>query len=121
VTTLSDMPPSAARVSTEDQGNGFSIPMQIEACQKLARPKAMPCQGTPSLSMRVSLGRPWTILDWDASAIWRIAGLSRPLSWMTVTGCLATWRLQLLPAEEFALTGVKVLIVSHLSPTSSLT
>jgi len=31
--------PSAAiyvRVSTEDQGKGFSIPTQIEACQKLA-------------------------------------------------------------------------------------
>ena len=25
-----------ARVSTEDQGKGFSIPTQIEACQKLA-------------------------------------------------------------------------------------
>src|SRR5215471_7846947 len=26
-----------ARVSTEDQGKGYSIPTQIEACQKLAR------------------------------------------------------------------------------------
>jgi hypothetical protein len=25
-----------ARVSTEDQGKGFSLPTQIEACQKLA-------------------------------------------------------------------------------------
>ena len=25
-----------ARVSTEDQGKGFSIPTQIEACQQLA-------------------------------------------------------------------------------------
>jgi DNA invertase Pin-like site-specific DNA recombinase len=25
-----------ARVSTEDQGKGFSIPTQLEACQKLA-------------------------------------------------------------------------------------
>jgi DNA invertase Pin-like site-specific DNA recombinase len=26
-----------ARVSAEDQGKGFSIPTQIEACQKLAK------------------------------------------------------------------------------------
>jgi DNA invertase Pin-like site-specific DNA recombinase len=28
-----------ARVSTEDQGRGFSIPTQIEGCQKLAVPE----------------------------------------------------------------------------------
>jgi DNA invertase Pin-like site-specific DNA recombinase len=28
------------RVSTEDQGKGFSIPTQIEACQKLAEREA---------------------------------------------------------------------------------
>jgi len=26
-----------ARVSTEDQGKGYSIPTQIEACQRLAQ------------------------------------------------------------------------------------
>jgi DNA invertase Pin-like site-specific DNA recombinase len=31
-----------ARVSTEDQGKGFSIPTQIEACQKLADHEGFP-------------------------------------------------------------------------------
>jgi DNA invertase Pin-like site-specific DNA recombinase len=31
-----------ARVSTEDQGKGFSLPTEIEACQKLADHEGFP-------------------------------------------------------------------------------
>ena len=34
---VSDLMSESAHVSTEDQGKGFSIPTQIEACQKLAK------------------------------------------------------------------------------------
>jgi len=44
-----------ARVSTEDQGEGFSIPTQIDTCQKLAARKAYTVPESP-LSKPYRLG-----------------------------------------------------------------
>jgi DNA invertase Pin-like site-specific DNA recombinase len=50
-----------ARVSTEDQGKGFSIPTQIEACQKLAAQEGYTVPETHIfVDDGISLGRSWT-------------------------------------------------------------
>jgi DNA invertase Pin-like site-specific DNA recombinase len=49
-----------ARVSTEDQGKGFSSPTQIEACQKLADRKGYAVAET---SVLVDEGLPGTTMD----------------------------------------------------------
>jgi site-specific DNA recombinase len=101
------------RVSTEDQGKGFSIPTQIEACHKLADR-----EGYTVLEVHVLIdeGISGTTMDRpqlrklrdlvNARAIVAIAvydpdRLSRNLGH------------QLLLAEEFERAGVKLLIVSH--------
>jgi site-specific DNA recombinase len=102
-----------ARVSTEDQGMGFSIPTQIEACQKLAVregctvPEAYVLidegiSGTtmdrPNLRKLRDLVNARTII---AAIVYDPDRLSRNLGH------------QLLLAEEFERAGVKLLIVSH--------
>jgi site-specific DNA recombinase len=49
-----------ARVSTEDQGKGFSIPTQIEACQKLAEHEGYT---VPETHVLIDEGISGTILD----------------------------------------------------------
>ena len=49
-----------ARVSTEDQGKGFSIPTQIEACQKLAEREGYT---VPETSVLVDEGISGTTMD----------------------------------------------------------
>jgi site-specific DNA recombinase len=102
-----------ARVSTEDQGNGFSIPTQIEACQKLAErdgctmPEAylLIDEGISGTTMdRPSLRRLSDLVNADAIAaviVYDPDRLSRNLGH------------QLLLAEEFERASVVLLIVSH--------
>src|SRR5919109_2345810 len=102
-----------ARVSTEDQGKGFSIPTQIEAGQKLAEREGYMVSET---SVLVDEGISGTTMDRpelrklrdfiNAKAIGAVVvydpdRLSRNLGH------------QLLLAEEFERAGVKLLIVSH--------
>jgi site-specific DNA recombinase len=102
-----------ARVSTEDQGKGFSIPTQLEACQKLAE-----CEGyiTPKNHMLIDAGISGTTMDRP--------GLRRLRELVTTKAIAAAVvydpdRLsrnlghQLLLAEEFDQAEVKLLIVSH--------
>jgi site-specific DNA recombinase len=102
-----------ARVSTEDQGKGFSIPTQIDACQQLAMregytvPEAYVLiddgiSGTtmerPSLRKLRDLGNARAIM---AAIVYDPDRLSRNLGH------------QLLLAEEFERANVMLLIVSH--------
>ena len=102
-----------ARVSTDDQGKGFSIPTQIEACQKLAEREGYT---VPESHILVDEGISGTTMDRpelrklrhlvDGKAIGAVVvhdpdRLSRNLGH------------QLLLAEEFERTGVTLLIVSH--------
>jgi site-specific DNA recombinase len=102
-----------ARVSTEDQGKGFSIPTQIEACQKLADHEGYTVTET---SILVDEGLSGTTMDRPhlrklrelvnthaiaAAIVYDPDRLSRNLGH------------QLLLAEEFERAGVKLLIVSH--------
>jgi site-specific DNA recombinase len=102
-----------ARVSTEDQGKGFSIPTQIDACQKLAEREGYTVpeshvlidegiSGTtmerPALRKLRDLVNAWGI---TAVIVYDPDRLSRNLAH------------QLLLAEEFERAGVKLLIVSH--------
>ena len=59
-----------ARVSTEDQGKGFSIPTQIEACQKLAERTVISFQRHLSWSMRAYRARLWTVSPSGSSGSW---------------------------------------------------
>src|SRR6266850_213039 len=114
--SLSMTPPYAAiyaRVSTEDQGKGFSIPTQIEACQKLAEREGYT---VPEAYVLIDEGISGTTMDRP--------GLRR-LRELVQTQALAAAivydpdRLsrnlghQLLLAEEFERANVQMLIVSH--------
>jgi site-specific DNA recombinase len=115
ITALSDRRHAAiyARVSTDDQGKGFSIPTQIEACQKLAEREGYT---VPESHLLVDEGISGATLD--------RAGL-RKLRDLVNTRVVAAAivydpdRLsrnlghQLLLTEEFERSGVKLLIVSH--------
>lgn len=102
-----------ARVSSEDQAKGFSIPTQIEACQKLADREGYTVAET---SVLVDEGLSGTTMDRPglrtlrdlvntkaimAAIVYDPDRLSRNLGH------------QLLLAEEFERAGVKLLIVSH--------
>jgi site-specific DNA recombinase len=102
-----------ARVSTEDQGKGFSIPTQIEACQKSAEHEGYI---VPETSVLIDEGISGTTMDRP--------GLRRLRELVTTSAITAAIvydpdRLsrnlghQLLLAEEFERAGVKLLIVSH--------
>ena len=102
-----------ARVSTEDQGKGFSIPTQIEACQKLAEREGYM---VPETHVLVDEGVSGTTMDRPhlrrlrdlvntkaitAALIYDPDRLSRNLGH------------QLMLAEEFERANVKLLIVSY--------
>jgi site-specific DNA recombinase len=102
-----------ARVSTEDQGKGFSIPTQIEACQKLGEREGY---AVPGGYVLIDEGLSGTTMDRPnlrklrdlvnagaiaAAIVYDPDRLSRNLGH------------QLLLAEEFERAGVKLLIVSH--------
>jgi site-specific DNA recombinase len=101
------------RVSTEDQGKGFSIPTQLEACQKLAEREGY---AVPETHVLIDEGISGTTMDRQglrklrdlvntkaiaAAIVYDPDRLSRNLGH------------QLLLAEEFDKSGVKLLIVSH--------
>jgi site-specific DNA recombinase len=102
-----------ARVSTEDQGKGFSIPTQIEGCQKLAERERYTVPETHLLMDEglsgMNMDRPGLRKVRDLVSAGAIAAvivydpdrLSRNLGH------------QLLLAEEFERATVKLLIVSH--------
>jgi site-specific DNA recombinase len=102
-----------ARVSTEDQGKGISIPTQIEACQKLAEHDGYTVteahiiidEGLSGITMeRPGLRKLRELVHTQAIAaaiVYDPDRLSRKLGY------------QLLLAEEFERAGVALLIVSH--------
>ena len=102
-----------ARVSTEDQGKGFSIPTQIEACQKLAEREGYT---VPEAYVLIDEGISGTRMDRP--------GLRQPRALVqtrTISGAMVydPDRLsrnpghRLLLAEELERADVKLLIVSH--------
>jgi site-specific DNA recombinase len=102
-----------ARVSTEDQGKGFSIPTQIEACQKLAEREGY---AVPQTYVLIDEGISGTTMDRP--------GLRQVRDLVNTQAIAAAivydpYRLsrnlghQLLLAEEFERANVKLLIVSH--------
>jgi site-specific DNA recombinase len=102
-----------ARVSTEDQGKGFSIPTQIEACQKLADHEGYT---VPDSSVLVDEGLSGTTME--RPGLHRLRELVRTKA-IAAAIVYDPDRLsrnlghQLLLAEEFERGGVKMLIVSH--------
>jgi site-specific DNA recombinase len=101
-----------ARVSTEDQGKGYSIPTQIEACQRLARQEGYTVSDSHIVvdeGSGTTLERPGLCTLRELIHTTRIAAiivydpdrLSRNLGH------------QLLLAEESEKAGIKLLIVSH--------
>jgi site-specific DNA recombinase len=102
-----------ARVSTEDQGKGFSIPTQIDACRQLATREGYT---VPEAYVLIDEGISGTTMDRPhvrklrdlvnaraimAAIVYDLDRLSRNLGH------------QLLLAEEFERANVKLLIVSH--------
>jgi site-specific DNA recombinase len=102
-----------ARVSTEDQGKGFSIPTQIEACQKLAEREGYI---VPETSILVDEGISGTTMDRP-----HLRKLRNLVNTHAITAVIVydPDRLsrnlghQLLLAEEFERGNVQLLIVSH--------
>jgi site-specific DNA recombinase len=102
-----------ARVSTEDQGKGFSIPTQLEACQKLADREGY---AVPETHVLVDEGLSGTTMDRPALRKLRDLVNTRAISAIIVYDPDRLSRNlghQLLLAEEFERAGVKLLIVSH--------
>ena len=108
--------PSAAiyvRVSTEDQGKGFSIPTQIEACQKLAEREGYT---VPEAHVFIDEGISGTTME--RPGLHRLRELVQ-MQTIAVAIVYDPDRLsrnlghQLLLAEEFERASVKLLIVSH--------
>jgi site-specific DNA recombinase len=102
-----------ARVSTEDQGKGFSIPTQIEACQKLAE-----CEGylVPEAHVLIDEGISGTTMDRAQLRTLRGLVTTRAIAAAIVYDPDRLSRNlghQLLLAEEFERAGVTLLIVSH--------
>jgi len=102
-----------ARVSTEDQGKGFSIPTQLEACQKLAEREGYT---VPETFVLVDEGISGTTMD--RPQLRKLRDLVNT-STIAVAIVYDPNRLsrnlghQLLLAEEFERASVKLLIVSH--------
>jgi hypothetical protein len=102
-----------ARVSTEDQGKGFSIPTQLEACQKLA---AQEGYTVPEGYVLIDEGISGTTMDRPALRKLRDLVNTKAIAAATVIDPDRLSRNlghQLLLAEEFERAGVKLLIVSH--------
>jgi site-specific DNA recombinase len=101
------------RVSTEDQGKGFSIPTQIEACQKLAEHEGYT---VPESHLLIDEGISGTTMDRPG-----LRRLRELVQTQAITAAIVydPDRLsrnlghQLLLAEEFERVSVKLLIVSH--------
>jgi site-specific DNA recombinase len=102
-----------ARVSTEDQGKGFSIPTQIEACQKVAEREGYT---VPDAHVLLDEGISGTTMDRPG-----LRRLRELVNAQVITAVIVIDpdRLsrnlghQLLLAEELEQAGVKLLIVSH--------
>jgi site-specific DNA recombinase len=102
-----------ARVSTEDQGKGFSIPTQIEACQKLAERESYE---VPEGHVLIDEGLSGTTMDRPA-----LRCLGDLVNAHTIPAVIVidSDRLsrnlghQLLLAEELEQACVKLLIASH--------
>jgi site-specific DNA recombinase len=102
-----------ARVSTEDQGKGFSIPTQIEACQKLADREGYTVHESHIL---VDEGISGTTMDRPGLRKLRDLVNAHAISAVNVYDPDRLSRNlghQLLLAEEFERADVKLLIVSH--------
>jgi site-specific DNA recombinase len=102
-----------ARVSTEDQGKGFSIPTQIEACRKLA---AREGYTVPESHILVDEGISGTTMDRPDLRKLRDLVTSKAIAAAIVYDPDRLSRNlghQLLLAEEFERASVKLLIVSH--------
>jgi site-specific DNA recombinase len=102
-----------ARVSTEDQGKGFSLPTQIEACQKLAEREGYVVSET---SVLVDEGISGTTMDRPGLRTLRDLVNSKAITAVVVYHPDRLSRNlghQLLLAEEYERAGVKLLIVSH--------
>jgi site-specific DNA recombinase len=109
-------PRSAAiyvRVSTEDQGKGFSIPTQIDACQKLAEREGYT---VPEGHILVDEGISGTTMERPGLRQMREFVHAQAIAAVIVYDPDRLSRNlghQLLLAEEFERAGVKLLIVSH--------
>ena len=102
-----------ARVSTEDQGKGFSIPTQIEACQKLAEREGYT---VPETSVLIDEGISGTTMDRPQLRKLRDLVNTRAITAVIVYDPERLSRNlghQLLLAEEFERADVNLLIVSH--------
>jgi DNA invertase Pin-like site-specific DNA recombinase len=80
-----------ARVSTEDQGKGFSIPTQLEACRKLAAHEGY---AVPESHVLIDEGISGTTLDRLGLQKLRDLARRKPSprsSSMIPTDCLAAW------------------------------
>src|SRR5919108_2888162 len=102
-----------ARVSTEDQGKGFSIPTQIEACQKLAEHEGYT---VPDSHVLVDEGISGTTMDRSGLRKLRELVNTKAISAAIVYDpdrLSRNLRHQLLLAEAFERGGVRLLIVSH--------
>jgi site-specific DNA recombinase len=101
------------RVSTEDQGKGFSIPTQIEACQQLATREGYI---VPESHVLVDEGISGTTLDRPGLHHLRELVQAHAIAAVIVIDPDRLSRNlghQLLLAEELEQAGVKLLIVSH--------
>src|SRR2546425_6670388 len=102
-----------ARVSTEDQGKGLSIPTQIENCQK---PAAHGGYTVPDTHVLIDEGISGTTMDRPSLRKLRDLVNTKAIAAVTVIDPDRLSRNlghQLLLAEEFERAGVKLLIVSH--------
>jgi site-specific DNA recombinase len=102
-----------ARVSTKDQGKGFSIPTQIEACQKLAAHEGYM---VPESHVLIDEGISGTTMDRPGLRTLRDLVNSQAITAAVVYDPDRLSRNlghQLLLAEEFERAGVKLVIVSH--------
>jgi site-specific DNA recombinase len=102
-----------ARVSTEDQGKGFSIPTQIEACEKLAEREGYT---VPETSVLIDEGISGTTMDRPQLRKLRELVNTRAIAAAIVYDPDRLSRNlghQLLLAEEFERASMKLLIVSH--------
>src|SRR5262249_51181288 len=102
-----------ARVSTEDQGKGYSIPTQKEACQKLAAHEGY---AVPESHVLIDEGISGTTLDRAGLRTLRDLVHTKAIAAVVVHDPDRLSRNlghQLLLAEEFERAGVKLLIVSH--------
>jgi site-specific DNA recombinase len=101
------------RVSTEDQGKGFSIPTQIEACQKLAEREGYT---VPDGHVLLDEGISGTTMDRPGLRMLRDLVNSQSITAAVVYDPDRLSRNlghQLLLAEEFERAGVRLVIVSH--------